>query len=462
MGAGQPNILFIMSDDHASQAISCYNKRLIDTPDIDRIANEGIRFDNVYCTNALCAPSRATILTGKYSHINGVRGLSDKFDGQQQTFPKLLQQNGYETAIVGKWHLGHGGNSDPTGFDYWNVFPGQGKYYNPNMIEMGKQMTVEGYATDVITDYALNWLNSRNKEQPFMMMVHHKAPHRPWQPPEKYVTLFEDMEIEEPVTFHDDYQNRAQAAMMADMRIEDLTENDIKGTPPENLSLQQLKKWKYQRYIKDYLRCVVSIDDNVGRLLNYLDEQNLSENTVVIYTSDQGFFLGEHGWYDKRFMFEESLRMPFVMRYPKEIQPESTSSEMVINNDFAPTILDYARVKFDKTMQGESIRPIAKGAAPANWRESIYYRYWEHLTTHNVVAHYGIRTDKYKLIYYYGDPLDVKGAVPKKVRPEWELFDLEQDPLELRNIYNDPFYINIVKELKQELRRLRVKYQDTV
>ncbi|WP_100010003.1 sulfatase [Lentibacillus sediminis] len=462
MSAKQPNILFIMSDDHAAQAISSYNKELVDTPHIDRIADEGMRFDNVYCTNSLCAPSRASILTGNYSHENGVRGLSEHFDGRQQTFPKLLQESGYETAIVGKWHLGHGGNSDPTGFDYWNVFPDQGDYHNPLMMEMGEEKQVEGYATDRITDLSIDWLNNRNNEKPFMMMVHHKAPHRPWEPPEKYKTLFEDKKFKVPATFNDNYGDRANAAKIADMRIEDLKEEDVKGVPPAGLSKQEMKEWKFQRYIKDYLRCVVSIDDNVGRLLDYLDENQLAEDTIVIYTSDQGFFLGEHGWYDKRFMYEESLKMPFVMRYPHEIKPGSVSTDMIINNDFAPTFLDYCGVQAMEKMQGESFRAIAKGKTPDNWRDAVYYRYWEHLTIHNVTAHYGVRTDRYKLIYYYGDPLDVIGAVPRPMEPEWELFDIEKDPLELKNEYNNPAYTEVVDELKEKLAQLREQYNETV
>lgn len=462
MSTKQPNILFIMSDDHAAQAISSYNKELVDTPNIDRIANEGMRFDNVYCTNSLCAPSRASVLTGNYSHENGVRGLSEYFDGRQQTFPKLLQEDGYETALVGKWHLGHGGHSDPTGFDYWNVFPDQGDYHNPLMMEMGEEKQVEGYATDRITDLSIDWLNNRDNEKPFMMMVHHKAPHRPWQPPEKYKTLFEDKEFKTPSTFNDNYGDRANAAKIADMRIEDLKEEDVKGVPPTGLSKQEVKEWKFQRYIKDYLRCVVSIDDNVGRLLDYLDDHQLAEDTVIIYTSDQGFFLGEHGWYDKRFMYEESLQMPFVMRYPKETTPGSVSTDMIINNDFAPTLLDYCHVQAKDKMQGESFRAVAKGETPDNWRDAVYYRYWEHLTIHNVTAHYGVRTNRYKLIYYYGDPLDVIGAVPEPMEPEWELFDLENDPLELKNEYNNVAYADTVIELKGRLARLRKQYNETI
>ncbi|EQB38083.1 MULTISPECIES: sulfatase family protein [Virgibacillus] len=463
MDTKQPNILFIMSDDHATQAISSYNHTpLVETPNIDRIANEGMRFDHVYCTNSLCAPSRATILTGNYSHENGVRGLSEHFDGRQQTFPKLLQENGYDTAIIGKWHLGHGGNSDPTGFNYWNIFPDQGDYYDPVMIEMGEEKKVKGYATDIVTDLSIDWLENRNQKQPFMMMVHHKAPHRPWQPPEKYKQLFEDKAVHFPDTFNDTYADRANAAKIADMRIEDLKEEDVKGVPPAGLSKQEMKQWKYQRYIKDYLRCVVSIDDNVGKLLDYLDKNGLAEDTIVIYTSDQGFFLGEHGWYDKRFMYEESLRMPYVMRYPKEIKANSVSTDFIINNDFAPTFLDYCQVPAKESMQGESFRVIAKGDKPKLWRDAVYYRYWEHLTIHQVTAHYGVRTERYKLIYYYGDPLDVIGAVNKPMEPEWELFDLEKDPMELKNEYHNPAYAPVITELKNKLTQLRVQYNETI
>lgn len=460
MHSSRPNILFIMSDDHGAQSISAYNDQLIHTPHIDRLADEGIRMDNVYCTNSLCAPSRATILTGQYSHENGVRGLSEHFDNTQQTFPGLLQENGYQTGLVGKWHLGHGEAHHPAGFDYWSIFNDQGEYYNPTMIEAGGQKQVPGYATDVVTDYALDWMQARRTDEPFMLMVNHKAPHRPWLPAEKHKDAFNDMEFQLPTTFNDTYENRATAARIAEMRIEDLTEEDVKGTPPEGLTHQEVKEWKYQRYIKDYLRCVLSIDENIGRLLRYLDEEQLAENTIVIYTSDQGFFLGEHGWYDKRFMYEESLQMPFLMRYPKSIPARSTSSSIIINNDFAPTLLDYAGVQPRTPMQGESFRPVAEGRTPDSWRSSFYYRYWEHLTIHNVAAHYGVRTGRYKLIYYYGEPLDVIGAVNKPMEPEWELFDLERDPKEMKNEYDNPLYASVVEELKAELQASRRQYNE--
>lgn len=461
MSKRQPNIVYIMSDDHAAQAISAYGSKINQTPNIDRIAKEGMRFDRVYCTNSICAPSRATILTGNYSHLNGVRGLSDDFDGTQQTLPKLMQADGYQTAIIGKWHLGHGGNSDPTGFDYWNVLPGQGDYYDPEMIREGEKIKTHGYVSDVITEDAIHWMDNRDEDRPFMLMLHHKAPHRPWDPPERYKDLYQDVEFPEPETFHDHYDNRSEAAKMAKMRIEDLQERDVKGVPPAGLSTEEIRSWKYQRYIRDYLRCVASIDDSVGMVLDYLDAQGLSDDTIVIYTSDQGFFLGEHGWYDKRFMYEESLQMPFVMRYPKSIKPKTTSDAIIINNDFAPTLLDFADLEAEEKMQGESFKSICKGNAPSNWRGSMYYRYWEHLTEHNVVAHYGIRTDDYKLIYYYGDPLDVKGAIQEKTKPEWELFDLQKDPLEMNNVYYDGAYKETVEELKQELSDWRTYYKET-
>jgi len=450
----RPNILFIMSDDHAAHAMSCYGSRINQTPNLDRIAADGMRLDNCFCTNSICAPSRATILTGTYSHVNGVMTLNEKLDGRQETVAKLLQSAGYQTAIVGKWHLGHGGHADPTGFDYWNVLPGQGAYHNPKMFEMGQERRYEGYATDIITDLSLDWLRRRDHGRPFFLMCHHKAPHRPWEPSEKYRDLYEDIEIPYPATFDDDYANRSRAAAAAKMRIEsDLTEQDLKVPPPSGLSAQELKKWKYQRYIKDYLRCIASIDENVGRLLDYLDQEGLAENTIVIYTSDQGFFLGDHGWFDKRFFYEESLRMPFVIRYPKEIAPGSTSDAIVLNTDFAPSFLDWAGLPPSERMQGTSARSVFRGETPADWRDSMYYRYFMHADNHhNAYAHYGVRTHRYKLIYYYE-------TEPGPV--EWELFDLERDPHEMRNVFDDPAYADVVKELKAELHRLRVEVGDT-
>jgi arylsulfatase A-like enzyme len=459
----QPNILFIMSDDHAAHAISAYGSTINETPHIDRIANEGARFDNCFCTNSICAPSRATILSGVHSHLNGVLTLADRFDGRQESFPKLLQNAGYQTAIFGKWHLGHGGHADPTGFDQWAILPDQGLYHDPAFFVMGERVQLEGYATDLITDYSLDWLRGRDRDRPFMLMVHHKAPHRPWEPDARHQTMYEDIDISLPPTFDDDYVNRSNAAKNARMRIEsDLYDFDLKQDVPEGLTPREEKIWKYQRYIKDYLRCVASVDDNVGRVLDYLDREGLADDTIVIYTSDQGFFLGDHGWYDKRFMYEESLRMPFVMRYPREIPAGSAVDAMATNVDFAPTFLDYAGQEPTARMQGASFRGIAAGEEPSHdWPAAMYYRYWMHLAHHNVPAHYGIRTPHHKLIYYYGEALGTTESIDEPTEPEWELFDLERDPAEMRNVYDDPAYADVVRELTGELHRLKSQYGDT-
>jgi len=462
MSDTRPNILFIMTDDHASHAMSCYGSRINETPNLDRIAEGGMRFNNCFCTNSICTPSRATILTGTYNHINGVTTLATPIDGRQTTFPKLLQAEGYQTAIVGKWHLGHGGIHDPTGFDYWNVLPGQGLYHDPEMIEMGERKTFPGYATDIITDFSLDWLEKRDKERPFMLMCHHKAPHRPWEPDEKHAHMYEDIDIPEPETFNDDYSNRASAAAAAEMRIDrDLKPTDLKYPVPEGLTPQEEKQWKYQRYIKDYLRCVASVDDNVGRLLDYLEEEGIADNTIIIYTSDQGFFLGDHGWYDKRFMYEESLRMPFIISYPNGIEAGTINDDMILNVDFAPTLLNYAGIDVPERMQGNDFRPLLNGKLPEGWQTSMYYRYWMHLADHHVYAHYGVRTLRYKLIYYYADALEQMGAIDDSKEPEWELFDLEKDPYELNNVYDDPDYADVVVELTAELARLQERVGDT-
>ena len=457
----RPNILFIMSDDHASHAISAYGSRINQTPNIDRIAKEGIRFNNCFCTNSICTPSRATILTGTYNHVNNVTTLSSKLDGRLTTFPKLLQAEGYQTAIVGKWHLGHGGHADPTGFDYWNVLPGQGLYHDPEMIDMGEKKVYPGYVTDIITDLSLDWLKERNPEQPFMLMTHHKAPHRPWDPDEKLMHLYQNTDIPEPETFHDDYSNRASAAREAKMRVDrDMTDRDLKYPVPEGLTSAEEKQWKYQRYIKDYLRCVASIDNNVGRMLDYLDQEGLAENTIVVYTSDQGFFLGDHGWYDKRFMYEESLRMPFVMRYPREIEAGSINDDMILNLDFAQTFLDCTDVDQTDEMQGRSFRPLMNGKTIEDWRTSMYYRYWMHLAHHHVYAHYGLRTHDHKLIYYYADGLGTPGSADDPKPPEWELFDLKKDPHEINSVYNNPDYSEIQAQLTSELYQLQSQFGD--
>ena len=453
----RPNLLFIMSDDHASHALSCYGSRINTTPHLDRLATEGMRFDNCFCTNSICGPSRAVILTGKYSHRNGFYNNGNTFDGSQVTFPKLLQQAGYQTAMIGKWHL----RSAPTGFDYYNILQGQGPYFNPEMVCNGEKITYPGYTTDIITDLSLDWLEKRDPDRPFCLLYQHKAPHRSWEPDEKHAHMYDDVDIPEPETFNDDYANRAAAATEAKMRVEsDLNDRDLKQPVPEGLTPEEEKSWKYQRYIKDYLRVVAAVDDNVGRVLDYLDEQGLADDTIVIYTSDQGFFLGDHGWYDKRFMYEESLRMPFVIRYPHEISPGSINQDIILNVDFAPTFLDYADIDQPESFQGASFRSLLQGSRPDDWQTSLYYRYWMHLAHHNVYAHYGVRTLRHKLIYYYADALGQPGAIDDTREPEWELFDLEKDPQELNNVYADPEYADVVAELKEELHRLQREVGD--
>ena len=458
----RPNVLFIMSDDHASHAMSCYGSRINQTPNLDRISDGGIRFDNCFCTNSICTPSRATILTGTYNHVNDVTTLASRMDNRLQTFPKLLRASGYQTAVIGKWHLGQGPQHQPTGFDFWRVLPGQGLYHDPEMIDDQGKRVFKGYVTDLITDMCLDWLKNRDKDRPFCLLCHHKAPHRHWEPDEKHARMYDDVDIPEPVTFNDDYSNRASAAAAATMRIErDLHERDLKMPVPEGLNSQQEKSWKYQRYIKDYLRVVASIDDNVGRLLDYLDHESLAENTLVIYTSDQGFFLGDHGWYDKRFMYEESLRMPFILSYPGEAKPGTVNKDIILNVDFAPLFLDLAEVEIPREFQGRSFRPLLNGHTPEDWPEAMYYRYWMHKAHHNVYAHYGVRTLTHKLIYYYSDALGQPGAIDETYEPEWELFDLDKDPYELNSVYSDPEYATVVKDLKDELHRLQAKVGDT-
>jgi len=487
--ADRPNILFIMTDDHAAHAMSCYGSRINRTPNLDRIAREGIRFDNCFCTNSICEPSRATILTGTYNHINGVTTIGAHIDNRQENVAKILQRNGYQTALIGKWHLGQGPAHWPTGFDHYNILQGQGPYFDPEMVRDGEKVQYQGYTTDVITDLSLEWLEGRDSTRPFMLMYHHKAPHRPWEPDDKHAHMYDDVEVPYPETFDDDYSTRSEAAHAARMRIDcHMNARDVKLrlegdakwgdalVPPDDIasyslttaegevvtfdSQEDLKKWKYQRYIKDYLRCVAAVDDNVGRVLDYLDREGLTENTIVIYTSDQGFFLGDHGWYDKRFMYEESLRMPFVMRYPKEIKPDSVSTDMILNADFAPTWLDYAGIDIPEHIQGRSFREILNGRAPEDWRTGMYYRYWMHLSHHWVYAHYGIRTHRHKLIYYYSDACGQPNTLDEPKKREWELFDLQEDPYELNNVYLDPAYAGIVRELKDELHRLQAEVGD--
>jgi arylsulfatase A-like enzyme len=452
-----PNILYIMADDHASHAISAYGSRINTTPNIDRIARQGMRFDNCFCTNSICAPSRAVILTGQYSQLNGVKTLNDRLDGARQNVAKLLQGAGYQTAMIGKWHL----LNDPTGFDYWNILPGQGVYHDPVFIEMGKRSKRSGYATDLIADYSLDYLKRHDPKKPFFVMCHHKAPHRPWEPDDKHAHMYDDSKVPEPFNLLDHYEHRSKAAANATLKVgENMTKTDVKRDIPPDLKGDALRQWAYQYFIKDYLRCIASVDDNVGRMLDYLDSEKLADNTIVIYTSDQGFFLGDHGYFDKRFMYEESLRMPFLVRYPGVVKAGSVNRDMVLNLDFAETFLDFAGAKIPADMQGRSFRPILEGHTPKDWRRSMYYRYWMHLADHGVPAHYGIRTKHWKLIYYYGRALRSSGAIDRDTEPEWELFDMVKDPHEMVNLYGDPRYAAVTEKLKAELARLRTKYQD--
>lgn len=447
-----------MSDDHASHAISAYGSRINRTPQIDRIAQGGVRMANCFCTNSICTPSRAAILTGQYSNRNGVYTLQDSLDPARNNVAKELQTAGYQTAMIGKWHLA----SEPSGFDYWNILPGQGVYHNPTFIDRGGRKQYTGYCTDLIGDFTLDWLKQRDRNKPFFAMCHHKAPHRPWQPAAKYQNLFADQTIPEPPNLYEHYEGRARSVAAVTMRVgESMTPTDVKQELPRDLKGDALRKWAYQPYIKDYLRCIQSVDDNVGRVLDYLDAEKLADDTIVIYTSDQGFFLGDHGWFDKRVMYEEALRMPFLMRYPAAIRPGSVNRDIVLNIDFAPLFLDYAGAGTSTGMQGRSFRRNVEGRTPGDWRKAMYYRYWMHNDAdHHVPAHYGIRTDRWKLIYYYGKPLGMKGAQAPDSAPEWELFDLKNDPREMTNLYNDSRHAARIRELKAQLARLQAEAGD--
>ena len=488
----QPNILFIMADDHAAKAISAYGHGLNGTPNLDRIADEGMRLNHCYVTNSICTPSRASILTGTYNHLNGVTTLATPIDNRLPNVAKHLKQAGYQTAIFGKWHLGEGSAHEPTGFDDWAVVPGQGDYFDPVFIEEGEEKTELGYATDVITDKCLDWLETRDPSRPFFLMCHHKAPHRSFEPNPKYRHLFADEDVTMPDTFDDDYKNRARAAGAAKMRVRsDMTYRDLGLVQPEGgaeigepfgpgqqdrkvpdpddvrdlvlidqitgenfrfKTKSDLAAFKYQRYIKRYLRTVASIDENVGRLLDWLDDAGLCDDTMIIYTSDQGFFLGEHGWFDKRFMYEESLQMPFLVRYPKGIRKGAVADAIATNVDFAPTFLDYAEAPIPSYMQGRSLRPLLEEATGSDWQTSAYHRYWMHKDEfHYAWAHYGLRNQRYKLIYWYNSALGEPGAHGEDEPPEWELFDCEEDPLELFNVAADPAYADIFRVMLGEL-----------
>ncbi|EDM28862.1 mucin-desulfating sulfatase (N-acetylglucosamine-6-sulfatase) [Lentisphaera araneosa HTCC2155] len=482
--ANKTNILFIFSDDHATQAISAYGGRfakVAPTPNLDRLADEGMLFKRCMVTNSICGPSRATILTGKYSHLNGFM-VNEKttFNGAQQTFPKLLQKAGYETSIIGKWHLG----SKPTGFDHWDILPGQGMYYNPDFDSPQGRSRVEGYCTEVVTDKALTWLKKeRDSSKPFMLMVQHKAPHREWSPALKYLNAFDDVKMPEPSSLFDDYEGRGKAARNQDMSIDismelgkdlKVKEFDKKGHlagrihkrmtaaqlkawnaayEPKNQALLEAKpqgkdliRWKYQRYVKDYLRCIKSVDDSLGQLLDYLDESGLAQNTIVIYSSDQGFYLGEHGWFDKRFMYDESYRTPLLIRWPGHTKEGSKTSKLVSNLDFAETFLEIAGEEIPSDMQGASLVPLLKGEDPKHWRKSHYYHYYEFPGWHMVQRHEGAYDGRYKLMYFY----DID---------EWELYDLKADPEEMTNQFNNPEYSSVLTHMKQELQKLRSQHQ---
>ena len=451
----RPNILFIMSDDHAAQAISAYGSRLAEvapTPNIDRLAKEGMLFRNCFCTNSICTPSRSTILTGKYSHKNGVYKFT-RLDQSQPTLPKIIKKAGYHTGFVGKWHV----QSDPVGFDSWTCLPGQGRYHDPIFIEPGKEYskdpdkpernTYKGHSSDVIADKTLEYLKTQEpKNKPFFLMCHFKAPHDTWEFAERYRDLFEDVEFPEPDNLFDTYATRSDALKKTLQYIgSDWGHHTDFRKETEHLKGKARKKKQYQLYMKKFLRCVRGVDDNVGRILNYLDASGLAENTVVVYTADQGFFLDEHGLYDKRFMYEEALRMPFLVRWPKRIKAGSVNRDMILNVDFAPTILDIAGTKAHEEMQGRSFLTLLNGKTPKDWRQSMYYRYYySHFKTE---PHYGVRTTTHKLIYFDGIG-------------QWELFDLEKDPNEMRNVYDDPAYQDVVRELKRELQRLQKKLED--
>jgi arylsulfatase A-like enzyme len=459
----RPNLLFIMADDHAAQAIGAYGSRLNETPHIDRLAAGGMRLDACFCTNSICTPSRATILTGTYSHVNGVTTLDTPWDARQPTFVTALRQAGYQAAVVGKWHLGHGGIHDPHGFDHWIVLPDQGAYHDPEFLTEAGSHQVAGYATDLITDLAVDWLERRDSDRPFCLLVHHKAPHRSWEPDESHDGLFADAQLAVPPGFDDDHAGQAPAAAEARMGMADLTAEDLKVPVPPGLDGDAEARWRWRRFVEDYLACVASLDDNVGRLLDWIDAAGLADDTVVVYTSDQGFFLGEHGWFDKRFMYDESLRMPLLIRYPREIPAGSASDALVLNLDFAPTFCDLAGVPVPAFMQGRSLRPIVRGTRPADWRTSMYYRYWMHLDgVHRVQAHYGVRTARHKLVRYPGHGAGVPGASIERREPAWELFDLETDPLELRSVYDDPDYAGVVEQLTADLAALQAEFGDVV
>jgi arylsulfatase A-like enzyme len=469
--AGRPNILFIMTDDHAYHAMSCYGSVVNKTPNMDRLAAEGMRFDKFFVTNSICSPARAVILTGKYSHLNGVPAFN-RFDGSQPTVAKYLQAAGYHTGMIGKWHLG----SEPTGFDSWAVLPGQGLYYDPFFLTPDGRKQIKGYVTEITTDLGIQFIDKRPKDKPFFLMLHHKAPHRPWEPSPKYKAEFADKVIPEPPTLYDDYATRTDAIRENKQRVfDDLTRRDLKLELPANvppgeerqkwlntkptevetvvdgkpvkLTGDALNKWKYQRYMQDYLACVQSVDDSVGAVLDYLDKSGLRDNTIVMYTSDQGFYLGDHGLFDKRFMYEPSLKDALLVRWPGVVKPGSTQAAMAVNVDLPSTFLAAAGVPVPADMQGHSLVPLLRGERPADWRTSFYYRYYHDPGDHNTARHMGVRTETHKLVYFWK-------------KNQWELYDLTKDPDELKNVYDDPAQATTREHLKEEMYRLKKELKD--
>lgn len=482
------NIVYIMTDDHTAQMMSCYDRRYVHTPNLDRIASDGVRFANSFVANSLSGPSRACMLTGKHSCGNKFYDNSTcVFDGTQQTFPKILRENGYQTAIIGKWHL----ESLPTGFDYWEIVPGQGNYYNPDFVNMNNDtIRKKGYITNLITDMSIDWMeNSRDKKKPFCLLIHHKAIHRNWLPEIKNLSLYEDKVFPLPENFHDDYEGRIAAAsqemgiaedmdLIYDLKmLKDGQESRLKKTYEcmlnrmdslerkqfedfyapiteefykLNLKGKELAEWKYQRYMRDYMKVVKSLDDNVGRILDYLEDKGMLENTLVVYTSDQGFYMGEHGWFDKRFMYEESMHTPLLMHLPKGLKAKGEIREMVQNIDYAPTFLELAGIPVPEDMHGVSLLPLLRGEHPVDWRKALYYHFYEYPAEHMVKRHYGVRTDRFKLIHFYND-IDT-----------WELYDLKEDPTEMHNLYGNSDYASIVDSLKETMLELQEQYNDPV
>ncbi len=475
----QPNILFIMSDDHTSQAWGIYGgilKDYVQNHNIQRLANEGITLNNAFCTNSICVPSRASILTGQYSNKNGVYTLSDALNPDNQNIAKLLNNNGYQTAIIGKWHL----KKEPAGFDYYNILHDQGRYWDPilrtaeNFHKPSEEWDVhKGFSTDVITQLSIDWLNQRNNKKPFMLMTHFKATHEPFDFPERYNHLYKDIEIPEPASLFD-FSPETTGRSFEGQKLENLSwryeqaSNDpdkwwckYPGLPfyTNDMDSISARKATYQKFVKDFMRSGAAIDDNIGKLLDYLEASNLAENTVVIYTADQGYFLGEHGFFDKRLIYDESLRMPFVIRYPKEVPEGKRIDDIILNIDFPALFADYAGVEKPEAIQGRSFRENLKGNTPSDWRKSAYYRYW---TNHaNRPGHFGIRNKRYKLAFFYGHSLDMTGSSKESTTPAWEFYDLEKDPHENHNAYNDASYSDIIKEMKIELKKQRQIFDDT-